>query len=69
MNTSPRYQLIQTRLDRDLAGYVRERWEANTPWRDIAADLRTATDVQVSHETLRAWFPALRSSKTRRAVV
>jgi hypothetical protein len=69
VNRSARYELVQVRLGRDLEAYVRGRWEDNAPWRTIAHDLRAITEVNVSHETLRSWFPELRSHKTRRAAV
>ncbi len=55
MPLSPRFELIQVRLGRDLTQYVRER-RPDAGWRTIAADLRTITGVEVSYETLRAWF-------------
>ncbi len=64
---TPTYQLIEERLgqlpartavgDGTLAAYVRSRRpEPPASWRQIAAELRELTGVNVSHESLRAWF-------------
>lgn len=56
---SPTYRLADLLLDGNLAGYVHEARSAGKSWRRIAIDLRdlTKTQVDVTHETLRSWFP------------
>lgn len=59
MQQSAKRQLIEDRLGRPLADFVAERhrpYVRNSGWRTIAADVKEATGVVVSHETLRAWF-------------
>lgn len=49
------YRLIEQKLDGTLAEYI----AANRPhksWRQIAADLTSATGVTVSWASLRSWF-------------
>lgn len=54
---SPTYQLIEERLDGTLADFVRRRRpEPPASWRQIAAEIKDLTGVDVSHESLRAWF-------------
>lgn len=55
---TPTYQLIEERLDGTLEEFVRTRRPLTPPasWRQIAADIKDATGVTVSHESLRAWF-------------
>lgn len=43
--------------DGPLERFVRERRAAGRSWRLIARDLYDATEVDVTFETLRAWFP------------
>jgi hypothetical protein len=54
---TPARLLIETRLGRPLDAFVGERLDAGDGWRKIAKELRYKTDVRVSHETLRGWFP------------
>lgn len=49
-------RLADVHLGRSLDEFVAERREAGDSWRTIAAALHTATDLTVSHETLRAWY-------------
>jgi hypothetical protein len=55
---TPTYQLIEERLDGTLEEFVRTRRPLTPPasWRQIAAEIKDATGVTVSHESLRAWF-------------
>jgi hypothetical protein len=53
---TPTQQLIEIRLGRPLAGFVRERLSEGAGWRRIANDVRGRTDISVSHETLRKWY-------------
>lgn len=53
---TPKRELIQLRLGRDLAAYVGDARAQGRDWRTIAADLTAVTGVRVSHETVRAWF-------------
>jgi hypothetical protein len=49
-------QLVEHKLGRDLATYVRVRQAEGLGWRRIAADLTRDTGQPISHETLRSWF-------------
>ena len=53
--------LISARLGSDLTAYVTDRrcfcsCGKQHSWRTIAADIRRDSKMNVSHETLRAWF-------------
>jgi hypothetical protein len=56
---SPTYRLADILLGGKLADYVHEARAAGRSWRRIAIDLRdvTKTEIDVTHETLRSWFP------------
>lgn len=43
-------------LNGRLREFVQESRRSGKPWRDIANELRTL-GADVSHETLRSWFP------------
>jgi hypothetical protein len=49
-------RLAEVHLGRSLDEFVAERRTAGDSWRTIAAALREASDLSVSHETLRAWY-------------
>lgn len=57
--------LLHTRIDialrdsrgRPLDDIVTEARAAGVGWRTITARIRQATGLDVSHETLRAWYP------------
>jgi hypothetical protein len=50
------YDLIEERLDgQTLAEYVAENY-AELGWRAMARDLHQRTGIQISYNTLRAWF-------------
>lgn len=55
-HSTPKRELIQVRLGRDLAAYVAAARAEGRDWRTIAADLTAVTGVAVSHESLRVWF-------------
>jgi len=50
------YRLIEASIGRPLSLHVGECRAAGEGWRMIAADLRDATKVAISHESLRGWF-------------
>jgi L-asparaginase II len=50
------YRLIEASIGRPLSAHVTECRGAGLGWRQIATDLRDATHVGVSHESLRGWF-------------
>lgn len=55
------YRLVERRLvesskAQTLAEYIAAR-RPDTSWRDLAAELVTDTQVELSHESLRLWFP------------
>lgn len=50
------YQLIEKQLGESLADYVSTRRPTQS-WRAIAADLGRRTGAEISHESLRLWFP------------
>lgn len=43
--------------DGPLESFVRSRRAENRAWRLIARDLYEATDLDLTYETLRSWFP------------
>jgi hypothetical protein len=49
-------QAIQERIGRDLGVYVGGLRAAGRSWREISQDIKTRTDIDVSHEALRGWF-------------
>lgn len=52
---TPLYDLVQTRLGRDLGELIVRALDAGRTWRDIASDVSAASGVKVSHESLRRW--------------
>jgi hypothetical protein len=42
-----------------LRKYVSARRAAGRSWRQVTLDLHRDHDIEVSHETLRSWFPDL----------
>lgn len=55
--TTVQRQLVNDRLDGNLDGLVAGLRLGGWGWRKIAAEVTKRTGVQVSHETLRGWFP------------
>ena len=53
----PTYRLLDHLLPNGLAFFVGARRGAGKSWRAIAAEVREATGIAVSHESLRLWFP------------
>ena len=53
---SPTYLLINDRLNGGLDAFITERRAANRSWRLIAKDIEAATGIDVTFETLRAWY-------------
>lgn len=49
------YRQIERQLDGTLADFVAER-RPHTSWREIATELTTVTEIEVSWESLRTWF-------------
>lgn len=54
--TSLKHRLADALLGRPLEDYVRERRIAGDSWRRICLQLRDDIDLDISDETLRAWF-------------
>lgn len=52
---SPLYRLIEQQLETPLADLIAARRPAMS-WRDIAAEIKGRTDIEVSAEALRLWF-------------
>ncbi len=51
-------QLADMLLDPDdLEHFVRDRRAKRRPWRLIARDLYERTNLDLTHETLRNWYP------------
>lgn len=57
MNKTATHQLADLKLGKPLAEYVKEKREAGVSWRRITLDLRDDIDLDVTYESLRAWFP------------
>jgi hypothetical protein len=55
---TPLYDLVQTRLGRDLRGYIEDALAGGRTWREIGADVSAASGVTVSYESLRRWHLA-----------
>jgi len=49
-------QLAEIKLGSSLEDFVKTR-RPHTSWRRITLELRDATGVDVTHETLRSWYP------------
>jgi hypothetical protein len=49
-------RLLDLLLEGQLDAFVTERRARGEPWRTIARDLYDQTDVDVTGETLRAWY-------------
>lgn len=58
-NPTRTYLLLEERLGSPLARYVRGRRLDGRSWDAIALDLHTDTQIPVTGESLRAWFPGL----------
>lgn len=59
MPATPSQKLATLLLGTDLEAFVRERRADGTSWRHIARAIYEATngEVDVTHETLRVWYP------------
>lgn len=57
---TPTHQLIEIRLGRPLEELVQEQLDAGQGWRRIADIVQERTNVTVSYEALRSWFPKQR---------
>ncbi len=57
MTTSLRQAVARLVPDADLEEFVRSRRDAGMAWRKVSNELRDETGVDVTHETLRSWFP------------
>jgi len=57
MNFTPKRALANLLLDGKLAGFVESRRVGGMSWADIAFDLRQETDLHVTGESLRSWYP------------
>lgn len=53
---STKYILIEDRLGRDLAAYVRELRQDGASWSFIAARIERHTSITVTDQTIRNWF-------------
>lgn len=56
---TPKQRLAELLLGESLEHFVRSRRADGLPWRYVARDLFDATggEVDVTHESLRLWFP------------
>lgn len=54
---TPLMELADIKLGGELEPFVRSRRTEGRPWRLIAIDLRDATGIDITDETLRVWFP------------
>jgi hypothetical protein len=57
MPPSATQQLAEIKLGSSLEEFVTSRRQRDVSWRKISLELRDATGVDVTHETLRSWFP------------
>lgn len=61
-NVSVTQRLADTLLEGQLEQFVRSRRAQGRSWRLISRDLYEATQVDVSYETLRTWFPEAKAA-------
>ncbi len=59
MHLTDRYRIVQTRLGRDLRGYLSDARCAGRSYRQIAADIEASTGVAVTYEAVRQWVNRL----------
>lgn len=61
MDKTATHKYADIRLGQPLEQYVADKRKAGVSWRRISLDLRDETngDIDVTYETLRAWFPEL----------
>lgn len=57
MAPTPTYRLADLLLDDGIDEYVASRRREGRSWRRIALDLLEDINLDVTHETLRSWFP------------
>jgi hypothetical protein len=55
--TTDRQQLASQALGRPVGGWIADLRAERVPYRQIAEDLRAATGIRVTHETVRNWDP------------
>lgn len=63
MTNSSLHQAVDRLLEDGIEVFVTSRRSTGRSWRRIGNDLRDATGIDVSYETLRAWFPDEPSEK------
>lgn len=56
---TPKQELIESRLECSLQGWVKKRRAKNASWQKIADEIHGATGVTVSGQALRLWYPEL----------
>lgn len=61
---TPQQTLIEIRIGGDLAGFVARQRSEGRAWRPIATEISAKARIQVSHETLRKWYPDTESAAT-----
>ena len=54
---TPTYLAANHLLDGELETFVKTRRAENMSWRRIARALEEKTGLNVTHETVRSWFP------------
>lgn len=55
-DATPKRRLLEL-LTGDLTAYVDSRRAAGKSWRQISLDIRDDYDLDITHETLRSWYP------------
>jgi len=54
---SPTRRLLDHLIPEGIDVFVLERRSRGRSWRRIARDIEDATGIEVTHETVRSWFP------------
>ena len=57
MPPSATQQLVELKLGGGLEDFIRSRRISGRSWRLVARDVYEATGIDVTYETLRAWYP------------
>ena len=57
MPPSATQQLVELKLGGGLEDFIRSRRTSGRSWRLVARDVYEATGIDVTYETLRAWYP------------
>ena len=60
---TPIRRLLEHLIEDGLEDYITVRRQAGKSWRLISLDIRDEYDVDVTHETLRGWFPDVRRGR------